>query len=214
MPRGLLVDLDGTLADSLGTMRTAFGCFVTAHCREDSGAEFEKFNGPPLRNIVRQLREEFGLKRSENKLVADYERLLDAIYDEVAPSAGARALLEAANTAEWQVVVVTSNQRARVESWLDKTKLAYLVDRIVCGEDVSTGKPSPEPYRRGLALINADPNDCVGVEDSALGAQAALAAGLRTFGYQPESRPAPHWPRAVIPFSRLDDLAHALFDAR
>jgi sugar-phosphatase len=49
---------------------------------------------------------------------------------------------------------------------------------IVTAEDVATGKPSPEGYLSGCELLGVDAADCAGVEDSASGVRALLAAGV------------------------------------
>ena len=55
-----------------------------------------------------------------------------------------------------------------------------LVTVLVTAEDVATGKPSPEGYRRGCDLLGLEPARCAGVEDSASGVRALLAAGVGT----------------------------------
>jgi len=52
---------------------------------------------------------------------------------------------------------------------------------VVSGDDVSRGKPDPEPYRVAIERADADPGLSIAVEDSPQGAAAARAAGLRTF---------------------------------
>jgi sugar-phosphatase len=54
--------------------------------------------------------------------------------------------------------------------------------RIISGDMVERGKPDPEPYRRGAALLGFDPEDCVVVEDAPSGVGAGIAAGCRVLG--------------------------------
>lgn len=211
MRSGLLLDLDGTLADSLGVMRAVFGRFISAHGRGDRDTEFERFNGPPLKRIVTQLRDELGLDQSVEDLLAEYCGLLDEAYADVPPSPDVRALLETAKSAGWRIAVVTSNDRRRTQSWLDNTGLNHLIDQMVCGEDIRLGKPDPEPYLRASQIIDVPPAMSVAVEDSAQGAQAAVAAGILTFGYQPCRRSTPAWPVGVTPFGSFTDLRRTLF---
>src|SRR5688572_8005467 len=57
----LLLDFDGTLADSLGVMRSVYDQFLLSHDKEPSDAEFESLNGPPLFEVVRRLKCTHGL---------------------------------------------------------------------------------------------------------------------------------------------------------
>ena len=67
---------------------------------------------------------------------------------------------------------------------LGRLKVAGLPipSRIISGDDVVNGKPDPEPYRRGAALLGVRPEECVVVEDAPSGVGAGVAAGCRVLG--------------------------------
>jgi HAD superfamily hydrolase (TIGR01509 family) len=48
---------------------------------------------------------------------------------------------------------------------------------VVAGDDVTHGKPHPEPYLTGAARLGVDPSRCVAIEDSPTGVRSASAAG-------------------------------------
>ena len=50
----------------------------------------------------------------------------------------------------------------------------------VTGDEVANGKPAPDPYLAAAAMVEADPADCLAIEDSPTGVASALAAGCRT----------------------------------
>jgi beta-phosphoglucomutase-like phosphatase (HAD superfamily) len=52
-------------------------------------------------------------------------------------------------------------------------------------DDVSSGKPDPEPYLKAARRLGAEPHATVAVEDSGAGARSARAAGLYVVGYAP-----------------------------
>jgi beta-phosphoglucomutase-like phosphatase (HAD superfamily) len=51
------------------------------------------------------------------------------------------------------------------------------------GQDVPLGKPAPDLFLRAAAAMGAQPAGCVVVEDTASGVTAAVAAGMRVFGF-------------------------------
>lgn len=53
---------------------------------------------------------------------------------------------------------------------------------VVTGDEVSQGKPHPEPYLHAADLLGVDPAACVAIEDSPTGVRSALAAGCRVLG--------------------------------
>jgi beta-phosphoglucomutase-like phosphatase (HAD superfamily) len=55
-------------------------------------------------------------------------------------------------------------------------------DVIVAGDDVSRGKPHPEPYEKAAALLGFAPKDCIAFEDSSTGLASAEAAGTYAIG--------------------------------
>ena len=50
---------------------------------------------------------------------------------------------------------------------------------LVTAEDVSHGKPHPEPYLKGAELLGVEPAQCLVIEDAPAGIQAAHAAGMK-----------------------------------
>ncbi|MFI8526311.1 HAD family hydrolase, partial [Promicromonospora sukumoe] len=53
-----------------------------------------------------------------------------------------------------------------------------LPDVLVAAQDVTVGKPAPDPYLRAAELLGASPADCVVLEDSDNGIRSARAAGV------------------------------------
>ena len=73
---------------------------------------------------------------------------------------------------------------------------------LVVGDEVSRGKPHPEPYLRGAELLGVAPERTVAIEDSPTGAASAEAAGCRVL-VVPHHVDVPDGPRRV----RRDTLA-------
>jgi len=74
--------------------------------------------------------------------------------------------------------IVTSATRALAEARLRYANLPA-PQRLITADDVSSGKPSPEPYLQGAALLGMAPADCLVIEDTPAGVQAARSAGMQ-----------------------------------
>jgi HAD superfamily hydrolase (TIGR01509 family) len=207
MTRALLLDLDGTLADSLGVMKSIYRRFMEAVGRTPDDAEFDRLNGPPITECIRILKATHGLPQPEAELLARYQALIEEVYGAVPPSPGARELLAAAKTKGWKTGVVTSNGEARTRAWLARAGLADLIDVVVGGDAVARGKPAPDPYLAALARTNCAPTDALAIEDSPQGAASARAAGIPTLALLHNPRHASGWPAGV-------DFVAGLADAR
>ena len=55
-------------------------------------------------------------------------------------------------------------------------------DVIVTGDDVSKGKPHPEPYLKAAAKLGVNPSECIVVENAQIGVQSAKAAQMLCVG--------------------------------
>jgi HAD superfamily hydrolase (TIGR01509 family) len=179
--RGLFLDLDGTLADSLSVLRDVYFRFLREFNQEGSDAEFDRLNGPKLSEIVGALQTEYHLPGDRADLLAAYNQQIDAGYEDVLPRLGSRELMETAATRGWILTLVTSNLGSRARAWLSRVGFDSLLDFMVSGEEVQRGKPWPDIYELALSRSGCLAGESIAVEDSLPGARAARAAGLRTF---------------------------------
>lgn len=71
------------------------------------------------------------------------------------------------------MAVASGGTRKHVMEGLTSTGLVSYFRAIVCGEDVSCGKPAPDAFLLASQQLGVDPADCVGYEDAALGMQVS-----------------------------------------
>jgi HAD superfamily hydrolase (TIGR01509 family) len=120
---------------------------------------------------------------------------------------GAAELLAELAAAGIPRALVTSAQRPIMAAVMAITGISFPV--TVCGDDVSRGKPHPEPYLRAAAMLGEAPGGCVVLEDSPRGIAAAEAAGCPVIAVP--SVPLPpvtaHPGRATVTSLREVDLA-------
>lgn len=89
---------------------------------------------------------------------------------------GAREMLEALAAEGTPMALVTNTQRELAERALNSIGRHYF-SVTVCGDEVPSGKPAPDPYLRAAELLGLAPADCLAVEDSVTGSMAAEDAG-------------------------------------
>jgi len=190
--RGLFLDLDGTLADSLGVMKAVFVAFHARHGLTSTDADFDKANGPPLTEIVSGIRSRHGLPETAAELLAEYWRILEGEFIAVAAVDGADELLRVASERGWISAVVTSSSERVAREWLRRRGLDGFISDVIGAESVREGKPSPAPYRVALERTGADAQASIAVEDSRSGLSSARGAGLFTFFLDRGGAGAPH----------------------
>ena len=96
---------------------------------------------------------------------------------------GVARLLAEAHDGGIATAIVTSASRATLKPLLRHSlgaELASGIDVITCGEDVSRKKPHPDLYLLALSRLQVLAHECLAVEDSAMGLESAVAAGVPT----------------------------------
>ncbi|MYS70849.1 HAD-IA family hydrolase [Streptomyces sp. SID5926] len=172
--QALLFDNDGTLVSSLESVRRCWRRWAVEY-----GITAEQFgqvelHGRPAAEIAADL--------LPTARVAEAVARIEQLEVEDVPGGGVRllpgtrAFLDALPADRW--AVVTSATRRLAEARLDA--VGILPKTLVAADDITRGKPDPEPYLLGARALGVDPADCVVFEDAPAGLQAGRAAGMRT----------------------------------
>jgi len=107
--------------------------------------------------------------------------------------------------------IVTSATRP-----LAVARLGYAVipvpRHMITADDVTHGKPSPEPFLKGAALLGFAPEDCLVFEDSPAGIASARSAGMKTIALQ-TTYPADQLQAANAIIGSLADVKTTFRDA-
>ena len=209
-PRAILLDLDGTLADSLSVMRVAYRLVLEKFQAVPTDAEFDSLNGPPLAEVVRRLKLSHALECNEEVLFDTYTDVIDQAYTAVAPCPGAIELLQKARVNGCVVGVVTSSSSKRTYSWIQTIGITHMIDFVVAGDEVEYGKPHAEPYLIATGKTSCPSDKIIAVEDSPQGALSAIHAGLKTFILIREGS-NDRCPKDAVPIRSLTELAQQLW---
>jgi HAD superfamily hydrolase (TIGR01509 family) len=175
---GLFLDLDGTLANSVSTLRRVYLRFLAHFGYEGSDDEFDRLNGPKLTEIITVLKATYRLEMDAPELLDFYNGLVDHAYTEVLPYPNSLEAVASAHERGWVVSVVTSNLAARTRAWLERNRFSAYVATVVSGEEVEHGKPSPDLYDLAQHRVATERSLSLAVEDSLSGIRAARASGL------------------------------------
>lgn len=186
---GILFDMDGVLISSINSVNRCWRRWAL-HYNVPGADTYEIPHGTRAVDIIKTLKPDLDVAEGL-RLIEDME-IEDVADLKVLP--GARALLESLPHDRW-AIVTSATYRLLVE----RLRAAELPvpERIISGDRVQRGKPDPEPYRRGAALIStsigtsgAAPAECIVVEDAPSGITSGIAAGCRVLavlGSYPEA---------------------------
>jgi len=181
-PAAVLWDMDGTLVDTEPYWFDIEFELVAEFGGTWTDADAHSLVGFDLLDSAHELRTRGGVQLEPVEVV---ERLLDGVIRRVADRLpwrpGAPELLAECVAADVPCVLVTMSWRRLADAVIAAAPPGSFVASVT-GDEVSNGKPDPEPYRAAAAAIGVDPAACVAIEDSPTGVAAALAAGCATLG--------------------------------
>jgi sugar-phosphatase len=166
----ILFDLDGVLLDSTRVVAAQYTRWANEHGL-DPAEVMKAAHGVRTLEVVRRVAPHLDVV-AETKKIEDRE----AVADGITPIPGAVALVNSIPRGRW--AVVTSGTRFLATTRMRKFGIP-IPDILVTADDVSNGKPDPEPYRKGAELLHADPATCLVVEDAPAGIRSAHAAGMK-----------------------------------
>jgi sugar-phosphatase len=166
----VLFDLDGVLVDSTAVVVRTWREWAA---KRGLDAEYllETAHGRRAVEIVRLMTPELDAEAE----VRELEGIEVENVGQVLEIEGAAKLLASLPPDGW--TVVTSGTRPLATGRMEHLGLP-VPKRIVTADDVTNGKPHPEPYLKGAEILGARPEACVVVEDAPSGVQAARAAGM------------------------------------
>jgi len=111
-----------------------------------------------------------------------YRKLVKAMKDNFSLSPGAVALLDTLVTHNIPHTIATSAGKTNMRFFFEHLHLDkwFDFDSIVYDDGSLPSKPAPDIYQKAAKKLNADPKDCLVIEDAHSGVQAALSAGIGT----------------------------------
>ena len=174
--KAILFDMDGVLIDSAPAVERVWRVWALAH-GFDPASVVAQAHGRRSIETIRAVAPAMDAEK-ENILVEQME--IDD-KDGVTALPGAARLL--AQLPHDRFAIVTSATRPLAVARLGYAGL--LVPRyMVTADDVVNGKPSPEPYLKGAALLGFTPADCLVFEDTPAGIASARASGMQAIALQ------------------------------
>ena len=168
-PAAVLFDLDGVLVESAPVVEAAWRRWA-----DERGVNWDALlpvlHGRPGRELVTEFAPDLDAQ-AEVAAITAYER---AGEDALRAIPGARACIRAAP--RWAIATSGGPELA-----LGRLRAVGhpIPDVLISADDITRGKPDPEPYLKAAAALGAEPAACLVIEDAPAGIAAARAAGMR-----------------------------------
>lgn len=175
---GVLVDTERIGPDVVAAMAAEVGWPLTAD------EVRHRFLGRPESHLYEQIRHHASRPVGPEWLVEYRARVRDAFAARPRTMPGVTELLDHLDARGLPYCVASSGSHERIAHSLSLTGLQdRFRGRVFSADDVSEGKPAPDLFLHAARALGRPPRDCLVIEDSPAGVDAALAAGMRVVGY-------------------------------
>jgi beta-phosphoglucomutase len=213
----VIFDFDGVVADSellhYRAMNKAFDLYGLSVSKEE---HWEKYLGYTDYDNVRAVNRDYHMGWDE-ATVQELVRHKTRIFDEVAVAEaviidGVLSFVDMLRQNGIPIAVCSGATRNDIDLILEGTSLANSFDPVVTADDVKEGKPHPEGFELALRRLNDRGKErisaaqCVVIEDSHWGLQAAKTAGMHTIAVTNTYDAGHLGPYAEMVVKRLDEI--------
>lgn len=205
----IIFDCDGVLVDSepianriLTRMLNELGLHISYE--ETMGA----FVGRSMSSCVQIIEERLGRSLPADFIGTYNARSFAAFEEELQPMPGVTETLQ---RIRFPVCVASSASHEKMRATLGVTGLLHQFEgRMFSATEVGRGKPDPALFLHAAKQLRAAPRACAVVEDTVVGVQAGLAAGMTVFGFARAEDPVALAEAGARVFDDMADLADLL----
>jgi HAD superfamily hydrolase (TIGR01509 family) len=178
MIKSIIFDMDGVIIDSESFQFEAFKRLFL-----ELGVELSMKNynwvGKTSKENVKNIMQRYGIKGDLNELVQKRRQIYhEIIKNKIAPTPGTIQLIEKLSK-RYKLALASSSSLASISIILKGLGIENIFDVVVSGEQVSKGKPNPEIFELTVQKMDILPEECIVLEDSQPGVEAAFNAGIK-----------------------------------
>ncbi|HKJ41709.1 MAG TPA: beta-phosphoglucomutase family hydrolase [Sunxiuqinia sp.] len=176
--KGLIFDLDGTIADTMPIHFTAWRNAAARYGIDFTTELFEQLAGIPLYKTVEKLNELFDKNIDPQEMGDAKEQEYEDNMHQAQPVEPVMDIIKKYH-GKLPMVIGTGGSRELSLKAMQLTGVDQYIDKLVSADEVENHKPHPDTFLKCAELIGVKPEDCLVFEDGKLGIQAAKDAGMR-----------------------------------
>lgn len=208
----IIFDCDGVLVDSEPlSVRVLVEALGRRGISMDDAEVYRRFLGRSLATVTKTMREEYGIEADEAFLEEIRLDLYALFRTDLRPINGIAKVLD---RMKYLRCVASSSQPERIRLSLSLTGLLdRLEPNIYSATMVTRGKPEPDLFLHAASQMGVAPADCIVIEDSPAGIEAARRAGMSVFAFVGASHASAPGYRQQLEALSADLAPDLIFDA-
>ena len=178
--------MDGVIVDTEPVHHFAYYQHFKELNIEVSDEMYRSFTGNSTRNIFQKLKTQFDLQEDVEDLILSKRHLFNEAFDlkeDLYLIEAVEELIKDLHANGIQLIVASSASKVTINRVFTRFNLHQYFTHIVSGEDFPKSKPHPAIFEHAASLSVAPKENCIVIEDSTNGIQAAVSAGIFCVGY-------------------------------
>ena len=186
MIQTVIFDMDGVIVDTEPVHHFAYYQHFNELNIEISDEMYRSFTGNSTRNIFQKLKAQLDLQEDVEDLILRKRSLFNEAFDlkeDLYLIEGVENLIKDLHANGIQLIVASSASNVTINRVFTRFNLHQYFTHIVSGEDFPKSKPHPAIFEHAASLSVAPKENCIVIEDSTNGIQAAVSAGIFCVGY-------------------------------
>ncbi|MBO3754687.1 MAG: HAD family phosphatase [Candidatus Brockarchaeota archaeon] len=176
--KAVILDLDGTLADTVGLLSEAWSKAASLMKIRIDPKDVEKYIGLAGPEISLKITGGDEAKAAELRMLKD--EIYDSeymgrirLFEDVKPS------LSMLRDKGLKIAVASSQTTRRLKEYLSLLSILKMVDALVGSDTVARRKPAPDVFLKAAELLGVKPDECFAVGDTCFDYESAKNAGMR-----------------------------------
>lgn len=205
----VIFDMDGVIVDTEPVHRYAYFKHFDELNVLVTDEMFATYTGNSTRNVFQKLKETFEINHEVEDLIQRKRAIFNDAFDtkeDLYLIDGVEHLIKNLHKNGFEIIVASSASKVTIDRVFKRFHLHQYFSHIVSGEDFPKSKPHPAIFEHAASLSKFPKNECIVIEDSWNGVEAAVNAGIFCVGYNSEHSKMQDISKANIVVNHFDEL--------
>ena len=210
MLKAVLFDMDGVIVDTEPLHRKAYFKMFEEVNIEVNEAMYDSFTGQATLPICNTLCGHFNLSETPEHLVSTKRKHFKYLFEndsDLDLLVGVRELIQDYHKNGLTLVLASSASMPNINRIFERFDLNQYFKAKISGADLKASKPHPEIFLKAAELAGEHPNNCMVIEDSTNGIEAAKAANIYCVGFKSPHSTNQDYSKADRVITSFDEIA-------